>query len=142
MKLRKKDYSPISSNSIATGSRRDSLTENEIERLLALSKQANEVHLATIREIYYVDDIKNQSKTQVEYKIRIEFGDRHGQVYESVTALNLYGGMVNFSETVYSPKEQITKGNKDSEDLYMFDHDASQVVVAFMDGYPNRPCIS
>lgn len=141
MKYNEKDNSPISSNSLATGAKRDFLSPNEIQRLLKLAKQANEVHLATVREIYYVDDIKNQSKTQVEYRVRIEFGDRHGQEYESVTALNLYGGVVNISEFVYSQKEQVLKGTRDAEDQYMFTHDASQVVVAFMDGFPNRPFI-
>lgn len=141
MKLRK-DGSPISSNSLSTNSsQREQLSPSDITKLLRLSGKANEVHLATVREVYYVDDIKNQSKYQVEYRVRIEFGDRHGQEYESVTALNLYGGMVNFSEIVYQPKEQIIKGNLDAEQSYMFDHDGSQVVVAFMDGYPNRPFI-
>jgi len=141
MKLRK-DGSPISSNSIANkGASKDSLSVQDIKQLLKMSKQANEVHLATIREVYYVDDVKNQSKSQVEYRVRIEFGERHGQEYESVTALNLYGGIVNISETVYTPKDQIIKGNRNAEDTYMFDHDASQVLVAFMDGYPNRPFI-
>ena len=141
MKFRK-DGSPISSNSLASNaSQKEQLSPAEIQKVLKLIQRANEIHLATIREVYYVDDIKNQTKYQVEYRIRIEFGDRHGQEYESVTAINLFGGMMNISEMVYAPKEKITKGNQDAEENYMFDHDGSQVVVAFMDGYPNRPFI-
>ncbi|CAK0749535.1 hypothetical protein CCP1ISM_330002 [Azospirillaceae bacterium] len=141
MKFRK-DGSIISSNSLAgNASQGGSLSPSDMKKVMNSIGKANEVHLVTIREIYYVDDIKNKSKYQVEYNIRVEFGDRHGQEYENVTAVNLYGGMMNISEMVYSPKEQTTKGDRNADDSYMFDHDGSQVVIAFMDGYPNKPFI-
>jgi len=138
----KKDGSPISSNSTALGGGESpSLNSEEIRKLRNSLNKATEFHLATIREIHYPDDLLNQSKNKVEYRIRCEFGPRHGQEYDSVPAANLFGGNVNFSETVYSAKTQLLKGSRDAEDQYMFNHDATQVVVAFMDGAKNTPFI-
>jgi len=101
------DGSPISSNSVALKKGgKSGLSTFEIERLTHLLGKANEFHLATIREIRYTDDLLNQSGNKVEYRIRCEFGPRHGQEYDSVTVLNLFGGVVNFSETILSPKKE------------------------------------
>jgi len=136
------DGSPISANSIAlkAGGKVD-LSSEEQENLIKMLNRANEFHLATIREIRYVDDLLNQSKNQTEYRIRVEFGPRHGQEYDSVQVMNLFGGVVNFSETILSAKEKVTKDSRDAEDQYMFNHDASLVVIGFMDGEKNTPFI-
>jgi len=141
MKFRE-DGTPISSNSVAMKQGgRPKLSKIEVQQLTRMLDKANEFHLATIREIRYVDDKLNQSKNKCEYRIRCEFGPRHGQEYDSVPCISLFGGNVNFSEIIFSPKEKLLKGNRDAEDQYMFNHDATQVIVAFMDGFKNTPFI-
>jgi len=136
------DGTPISSNTLALNRSSTPFSKEETTKLRNLVGRANETHLATVREVLFADDIRNQSKYQVEYVIRIEFGPRHGQEFESVQAINLYGGNVNFSETIYFPKTQLVENKtRNAEDIYMYDHDASQVVVAFMDGFYNQPFI-
>jgi len=139
----KKDGTPISSASLNLGTTgKPDLSDSDILKILNVANRANEISIASIREVYFVDNVNNQSKNKVEYRVRIEFGPRHGQEYESVMAINLYGGVTNFSETIYYPKTKLIEGkNENDEDAYIFDHDASQVVVAFMNGFPNQPFI-
>jgi len=119
-----------------------------------LSKfKCNEIHIGIIWEIYYTDDDKNINKKDIEYKVKIESGNRMGQFFENVVAMNLFGGLTNFSETVYQPKENLiqTKGGndrsvkkskeRDSITVSKFDSDASTVIVAFLDGYNEQPII-
>jgi len=137
------DGTPISASSINLKTAgKSKLSEEDILKVLNVSSRANEISIASIREVFFTDNILNQSKNRVEYRVRIEFGPRHGQEYDSVMAINLYGGVANFSETVYYPKTKLIKGKKENdEDRYIFDHDASQVLIAFMNGYPNQPFI-
>lgn len=137
----KDDGTPISSNSIMMGRSDKAFNNIEMERMRLLMNRAVEIHLATVTDILFADDEDNQSQNQVEYSIQIEFGDRSGQEYNNVKAINLYGGMVQISETVYYPRTQTLKNKPDKDNIYMFDHDGSQVIVGFMDGFANRPVI-
>jgi hypothetical protein len=137
----KRDGTPISSNSIALGKVSLDLTVSEKERIKMMLSKAVEIHTAVITDILFANDPQNKSKNQVEYNIRIELGPRHGQPYYNVKAINLYGGMVQVAETIYYPRSNPLKGKENKDGLYMFEHDGSQVIVAFLDAMPNKPII-
>jgi len=109
-----------------------------------LSTGNSDTHIATIQEVHYLDGEDNQSGRSVEYKVRIETGDKIGRFYDRVRAISLFGGLVNFSETVYQPREKVLKdspnqiNDKGTERFYI---DASNVLVTFLDGDEERPII-
>jgi len=125
------DGSPVTSNIEAL----NSSTQSKIR------SGHNEIYLSTVYDVYHKDNPKNLSKKSVEYRIRIESGAKRGQFYENARAVNLHGGVTNFSEIIFKPKRQLLKGSEDSERTEKEEHDASQVLVAFLDGSFNKPII-
>lgn len=130
----RKDGSPVSSNAkhvgIGGGSQ---LTSVELQRIQKSFENSSTVYIATVRDIIYPDNERNISKNHVEYKIRIESGDRKGSEYLNVQAMNFYGGVVSFSETVYLPRTKALNGVELQDETEMYDLDATQVLVAFID---------
>lgn len=138
----KRDGTPITSNQQhANATVGGQLSKSEMNRLKDMLRSAIGVHIATVREIFYTDNPKNLSKEYVEYTIRLESGKREGQEYENVVALNLGGGRVNFSETVYHPRTKNLDDSELTENSVKTVHDAAEVLVVFLDNRNDQPFI-
>ena len=131
MKNKLPDGTVISANSLITGRARKTIRDKHTDYSF---------HKASILKIHYTDDPSNRYKFCPEYDIVLVNGPREGEFHNNVVAMNLFGGINNFCETVYKPRIVHLEG-KELKNSGPEKTDASYVTILFLNGYHNAPVI-